>query len=113
MFIFSTLLALVAATTLVANVIPSDDVPENNDTSTSTSTSTNTKKRSHGGIQKGTKLTNFKENKDWYRICKLWDDNEKSGKYQGRLSKRAFLLSDDTGDKFVRRTGAKERIRWG
>ena len=98
MFIFSTLLALVAATTLVANVIPSDDVPENNDTSTSTST--NTKKRSHGGIQKGTKLTNFKENKDWYRICKLWDDNEKSGKYQGRLSKRAFLLSDDTGDKF-------------
>ena len=59
--------------------------------------------------QKGAILTNFKKSQDWNHICKLWNDNEKNGKYRGKLNKMQFLQSDDTGNKFGNHTDPKKR----
>ena len=109
MFVFTTaILVLMTATAVASTVVTGDDETSSNDNAEKSGNTTGTKGRKRG-VKKGQKLTS-KETQDWNRICKLWVDNEKNGKYKGYLSQKAFLNSDVTvtGPNFGNGVGQSE-----
>ena len=102
MIVLTAVLALMAATAVVSTVVTATGAAATSDDakrkSTDSSSSGSSKKKC--GMPKGKKVTNIKKNSDWYRICKLWVDNERNGRFEGRLTRSKFLNDDITGPNF-------------